>query len=479
MIALSAFAGARVGVLGLGRSGLAVARALKAGDAEVMAWDDGAAARAAAESAGLALGELARPREAESLDLLVVSPGIAHLHPEPHPAVAAAWAAGVPVDNDVGLCFRALAGLETPPRVVAVTGSNGKSTTAALIHHLLLAEGRPAQLGGNIGRAVFDLDPPQEDETLVLELSSYQIELARSLAPDISVFLNLSPDHLDRHGGIGGYFAAKRRLFELGAPERMVVGVDDDYGRFLANSLADRTEAAAPGNAPVIAVSAARKLATAPWSVFMAKAHLAEWRVGRQMAAIDLREAAGLVGQHNHQNACAAYAAVRALGLGPRQIGPGLLSFKGLAHRLERIAEIDGVLFVNDSKATNADAAEKALLAYDRIRWIAGGRAKEGGIASLAPQFGRIAHAYLIGEAANAFASTLGQTPHTLCGDLDTAFARALADAAPGDVVLLAPAAASFDQFSSFEARGEAFRALVSAASADRAGGTNREGSDR
>jgi UDP-N-acetylmuramoylalanine--D-glutamate ligase len=363
----------------------------------------------------------------------------------------------VAVDNDVGLLFRALVEAGGGARVAAVTGSNGKSTTAALLHHMLREAGRPAQLGGNIGRGVLDLDPPGEDETIVLELSSYQIELARSLAPDLAVFLNLTPDHLDRHGGIGGYFAAKRRLFELGAPERHVIGVDDRYGRFLAQSLGS-------DGAEVIRVAAGSRLRTAPWAVFMAKHHLSEWRGGRQIAAVDLRGAPALAGAHNHQNACAAWAAARALGLGPRQIEPALHSFPGLPHRMERVAEIGGVAFVNDSKATNADATEKALLAHERVRWIAGGRAKEGGIASLRPHFGRIAKAYLIGEAAEAFAATLGDVPHELCGDLAGAVARARAEAAPGETVLLSPAAASFDQFESFEARGEAFRAAVLAA---------------
>jgi len=445
-----------VGVLGLARSGLAVARALAAGGAEVLAWDDDDVPRARAEAEGLRLADLTRAREVEGLALLVVSPGVPHLYPEPHAAIRAAWAAGVPVDNDIGLYFQALAGVEGTPRIVAVTGSNGKSTTAALIHHILRGAGRPAQLGGNIGRAVFDLDAPEEGETIVLELSSYQIELARSLAPDIAVFLNLSPDHLDRHGGIGGYFAAKRRLFELGAPERAVVGVDDDHGRFLANSLREDRE-----GAPVIAIATSRKLQGRGWSVFMSKHHLSEWREGRQMAAIDLREAAGLKGTHNHQNACAAHAAARALGLGPRQIEPALLGFPGLAHRMERIAVAGGVAYVNDSKATNSDAAEKALMSFEHVRWIAGGRPKAGGIEALRPLFGRIAKAYLIGEGAQAFADTLGDTPHMIAGDLATALAAARAEAEPGDTILLSPAAASFDQFDSFEARGEAFRTLV------------------
>ncbi|MEO1532964.1 MAG: UDP-N-acetylmuramoyl-L-alanine--D-glutamate ligase [Pseudomonadota bacterium] len=458
MIPVRSYPGARVGVLGLGRSGLAAARALAAGEAEPLCWDDGEAARAAAEAEGFAVADLAKPREAGSLARLIVSPGIPHLYPEPHPAVAAAWAAGVPVDNDVGLFFQAIGATGAEVRVVAITGSNGKSTTTALLSHILATAGRPVQTGGNIGRAVLDLDPPADGETIVLELSSYQTDLARSLAPDLAVFLNLSPDHLDRHGGLGGYFAAKRRLFEAGAPERVVVGVDDAHGRFLANAVR------APGEGPdggVIEIATTARLRGEGWSVFMNKRFLTEWRKGAQVAAVDMDAAPALRGAHNHQNACAAWAAARALGLGPRVIEPALASFPGLAHRMERLGQVGGVVCVNDSKATNADAAEKALLAYEGIRWIAGGRAKEGGIGPLAPLMARVAKTYLIGEAEALFADQLGAAAHARCGTLEAAVDAALAEAAPGEVLLLSPAAASFDQFASFEARGEAFRALL------------------
>ncbi len=451
MIPVSAYEGKRVGVLGLGRSGLAAAKALRAGGAEPVCWDDGEVARA--NAAEFEVADITREREAAGLAALIVSPGIPHLYPAPHPAIARAWASGVPVDNDIGLFFGALAEIELDddpaPRVIAVTGSNGKSTTTALIHHVLRSAGRRTQMGGNIGRGVLDLDPPRPGEILVLELSSYQIELARRLAPDIALFLNLSPDHLDRHGGLGGYFAAKRRLFEIGAPETAIAGIDETEGRYLA-SICDN---------PVL-VSVSERPRGEARSVFMNRNHLTEWR-GRQISAFDIRGAPALLGRHNHQNACAAWAACRAVGLAPRQIEEGFASFPGLAHRMERLGTARGVTFVNDSKATNADAAEKALVSFERIRWIAGGQPKTGGIEPLRPHFGRIAKAYLIGDAAEQFAATLGDTPHAICGDLATAVARAAADAEPGDTVLLAPAGASFDQFADFEARGEAFRALV------------------
>lgn len=459
MIALPGFAGQTVGVLGLGRSGLATARALAAGGAEPRVWDDGAAARDAAAAEGLSLADLTRPREVSGLSALVVSPGVPHLFPAPHAAIEAAWAAGVPVDNEIGLFFSALAAGEADdlaegpaPRVVAITGSNGKSTTTALIAHILRIAGREVQEGGNIGLPALALDPPQPGSTVVLELSSYQIELARALAPDIAVFLNLSPDHLDRHGGMGGYFAAKRRLFEQGAPERCVIGVDEVYGRYLAAT-------AAAGTA--IPVSVTRKLRDSAHAVFMAGDFLSEWREGRQIASVDLRSAPALTGRHNHQNACAAWAAVRALGLGPRRIEAGLFSFPGLAHRMERLGRAREVLWVNDSKATNAEAAARALVCHDRVRWLAGGRPKEDGIADLAPYFGRVAKAYFFGEAAPVFAAQATGLPHGIYDDLAAATAAAAAEAEPGDTVLLSPAAASFDQFRDFEARGEAFRALA------------------
>lgn len=459
MIVVRAYEGQRVGVLGLGRSGLATAGALQAGGAIPVCWDDSPEGRKAGVHAGFEVRDITRERDMAELCALIVSPGIPHLYPAPHPAVACALAAGVPVDNDIGLFFREVAAWEpgiddegeADPLVVCVTGSNGKSTTSALIHHILHQNGRAAQLGGNIGVGVLDLEYPAADEIIVLELSSYQTDLARSLAPDIAVFLNLSDDHLDRHAGRGGYFAAKARLFEVGAPERAVIGVGEPEGRYLANRLAGIAE-------KVVQVGGRDG-----WTVSMKKAFLTERQNGKQLASLDLRAAPALRGAHNGQNACAAYAVCRLMGLGPKQIEAGLNSFAGLPHRLERIADIDGVTYVNDSKATNADAAEKALLSYDNIRWIAGGMAKEGGIAPLVPLLDRVKKTYLIGAAQADFAAQLGDAPHALCDTLEAAVAAAAAEANPGDVILLAPACASFDQFKSFEARGEAFRDAVQA----------------
>ena len=461
MIPVKGYEGRRVAVLGLGRSGLATARALVAGGAVALLWDDSPEARARAEAEGFALTDLSRQDAFDDVALLVTSPGIPHLYPAPHRLIARALEAGVPVDNDVGLFFRSYAtadwdGMDTAPRVVAVTGSNGKSTTTALIHHILQVAGRPAQMAGNIGRGVLDLDPAVDGEVVVLELSSYQTELARALTPDVAVFTNLSPDHLDRHNGMGGYFAAKRRLFAEGGPDRAVIGVDEGEGLFLANQLAE-----GPGDDRVIRISSRQKLDGFAWSVFARKGFLAEWRRGRQVASIDLRGVAGLPGAHNHQNACAAYAATRALGIAPKEIERAFHSFAGLPHRSQLVGERGGVRFINDSKATNVDSAAKALQAFPKIRWIAGGMGKEGGIAALAPVLGSVVKAYLIGHSARDFALQIGAVPHEICETMERAVARAAAEAEPGEVVLLAPAAASFDQYPNFEKRGEDFTARV------------------
>jgi UDP-N-acetylmuramoylalanine--D-glutamate ligase len=463
MIPVKGYKGAKVAVLGLGRSGLATAAALQAGGAEALLWDDSPEARGKAEAEGFTLTDLTRNTALDGVACLVTSPGIPHLYPAPHAVIARALEAGIPVDNDIGLFFQSAADgtwaeMETPPKLIAVTGSNGKSTTTALIHHILRVAGRPTQMAGNIGKGVLSIDPPQEGEVVVLELSSYQTELARALTPDIAVFTNLSADHLDRHGGMGGYFTAKARLFTQGGPDRAVVGVDEAEGQFLAGQLSQ-----GPEDDRVIRISSGQKLEGFGWSVFARKGFLAEWRKGRQVASVDLREVKGLPGAHNHQNACAAYAACRSLGLAPKLIEGALHSFAGLPHRSQLVGEKAGVRFVNDSKATNVDSAAKALQAFSRIRWIAGGLGKEGGIATLQPLLGPVVKAYLIGHSARDFALQLGATPHEICETMDRAVARATAEAEPGEVVLLAPAAASFDQYPNFEKRGEDFAARVRA----------------
>lgn len=463
MIPVKGVAGQNVAVLGLGRSGLSAARALREGGAEAICWDDNPAARATAEAEGFACRELTKQGAFDGISALIVSPGIAHLYPKPNPVIRAALMAGVPVDNDIGLFFRSVATSEwdefdTAPKVIAVTGSNGKSTTVALLHHILEHVGRNSQMAGNIGRGVLDIDPPVDGGVVVLELSSYQTDLARALTPDVAVFTNLTPDHLDRHAGMGGYFAAKRRLFAEGGPDRAVIGVDEDEGLFLAGQLSE-----GESDDRVIRISARQKLSSgAGWTVFARKGFLSEYRKGRQAGSIDLRDIPGLPGAHNHQNACAAYAAARTLGLAPRVIEAAMRTYPGLPHRSQRIAEADGVSYVNDSKATNVDSAAKALSAFKNIRWICGGLEKEGGLEALKGATDDVLKAYVIGREAAQFAMQL-DVEAEVCTTMAQAVARAMAEAGPGETVLLAPAAASFDQYDSFEKRGEDFIAEVTA----------------
>ncbi|MCF7748325.1 UDP-N-acetylmuramoyl-L-alanine--D-glutamate ligase [Sulfitobacter sp. M39] len=460
MIPVQGLTGAKVAILGLGRSGLSAARALAAGGALPVCWDDNPAARAAAQAEGFDCVDLGKAGVFDDIARLIVSPGIPHLYPAPNPVIVAAQDAGVPVDNDIGLFFQSFATLawdnfDVVPKIIAITGANGKSTTSALVHHILKHAGRPTQLAGNIGRGVLDIEPAIDGEVVVLELSSYQTDLARNLTPDVAVFTNLSPDHLDRHAGMGGYFAAKRRLFAEGGPDRAVIGVDEPEGRFLAGQL---SEGAADDR--VIRVSVDRKLTGLGWQVFARKGFLSEYRGGKQIGSIDLRSITGLPGAHNHQNACAAYAACRTLGFAPKIIEAAFHSFGGLPHRSQTVGEADGVRFVNDSKATNVDSAVKALAAFKNIRWICGGLEKEGGLGSLSEPLETVRKAYVIGREAAQFAMKLGVEAE-VCGTMDVAVARAVEDAEAGDVVLLAPAAASFDQYDSFERRGEDFVAQV------------------
>jgi UDP-N-acetylmuramoylalanine--D-glutamate ligase len=455
MINLASYKGIPVGVLGLGKSGLVAAQALTHGGAAVMAWDDNEAKREAAAASGVSIVDL-RSADLGAMPSLVLSPGIPHTHPKPHPVVARAREAGAEIIGDIEL----LARTQRDAFYIGITGTNGKSTTTALIGHILARAGRKVAIGGNLGTPALSLDPLGSDGLYVLEMSSYQLELTVSVGFDVALLLNVTPDHLERHGGMAGYIAAKKLIFRnQTASCAAIVGVDD------AISAAIRDELAAAGAQSVVPVSAERAVSG---GVYAAGGWLVD---DMERAAVPVVEMAGLArlpGTHNWQNAAAAYAATRHVGVAREAVTQSLHSFPGLAHRQELIATIDGVRYVNDSKATNADAAAKALACYETIYWIAGGLAKEGGIVSLSPYHDRIRHAFLIGEAAPAFADTLGSQVHHSCsGELATAVmaAHELArrEGRPDAVVLLSPAAASFDQFANFEARGDAFRRLVQA----------------
>jgi UDP-N-acetylmuramoylalanine--D-glutamate ligase len=457
MIRCTTFAGRKVAIFGLARSGIATGSALVAGGADVVCWDDGEAGRAAARQAGLPLVDLAAA-DWRQFAALVLAPGVPLTHPEPHWTVRKARGAGIEIIGDIELFFRERAKVAPGSPVVAVTGTNGKSTTTALIAHILRAAGRDVQMGGNIGTAILLLEPPARERFHVIEMSSFQIDLTPSLAPTVGVMLNISPDHLDRHGTLEAYAAIKARLAM--AADVSFVGIDDDVSRGIEVS---RLNTGLP-HFPVSQEAFA-------WGFYADGAEVCFRDLGGDTAEriADLSGIATLRGSHNAQNAAAAVGVASWFRVPADVIAGALKTFPGLPHRLEEVGRIGRALFINDSKATNADSTEKALASFaGDIFWIAGGLPKEGGIAPLARYFPRIARAYLIGEAADQFAATLdGTVAFERSGTLETAVEHAARDAALSGasepVVLLSPACASYDQFKSFEHRGDRFRELVGA----------------
>ncbi len=453
MIPVTACKGKKIAVFGLGGSGLVTAQALQAGGALVTACDDSPARMDAAQAKGVPVVDL-RQSDWSSFAALVLSPGVPLTHPQPHWTVELAKKAGIEIIGDIELFCRERALRAPDAPFVAITGTNGKSTTTALIAHLLREAGRDIQLGGNIGTAILELEPPATTRVHVIECSSFQIDLAPSLVPKVGVLLNLSPDHIDRHGTFERYAAIKAGMVRRA--NYAVLGDDDADTRSIAGGLPPAT---------TCRVSAHHVLAD---GLFSAGNTLMRAHNGAAAAIADLTGIRSLRGAHNAQNACAAVAAVEVLGLSDDEIRKGLKTFPGLPHRMEEIGHIGSTLFINDSKATNADSTEKALLSFGRIFWILGGKPKEGGITSLKPYFDKIEKAYLIGEATEEFAATLnGHVAFERCGVLREALARAAADAAASSasepVVLLSPACASYDQYTNFEVRGDEFRALVRA----------------
>jgi len=456
VIPVTTFAGKKVAVFGLGGSGLASASALLAGGGDVIAYDDNAQSVARANAAGIPTADL-HTIDWSRIAALLLAPGVPLTHPAPHWTVELARKSGVEVIGDVELFCRERRHLAPEVPFVAITGTNGKSTTTALIAHLAASVGLDAQLGGNIGTAILSLAPPRAGLVYVIECSSYQIDLAPSLDPSIGILINLSEDHLDRHGTMEHYAAVKERLV-AGVPPRgtAIVGVDDDWCRKIAGRL-ERS------GRRVVRISVRHELSN---SIYVTHQLIKRAASTGATVIADLGGIGSLRGLHNAQNAACASAAALALGLQPAAIQAGLRSFPGLAHRMEEIGRRGAVLFVNDSKATNADSAAQALACFGDIYWIAGGKPKTGGIESLRSFFPRIRKAYLIGEAAEEFAATLGASvPHEIDGTLDKALAAAARDAevsaASEPVVLLSPACASFDQYRNFEIRGAAFRDLV------------------
>lgn len=437
------------GVVGLGRSGMAAARSLSEGGARVIVWDDNADTRRKAGEAGFDTADLSNPHSLDGIEAIILSPGIPHTYPEPHPVAKAAKDAGIPLISDIEILWRT----ERSARFIGITGTNGKSTTTALTGHILRKAGQRAEVGGNIGISALDLSLLGAEGSYVLELSSYQLELCEKAVFNIAVLLNITPDHLDRHGGMDGYIAAKMHIFDRQTEgDTAIVAIDDERTAGIA-------EALTAGKRRVIPVSG--KIGV-PGGVYVENGILTDDTRNKAVKVLDLNEVPALPGAHNAQNAAAAYAVAVSCGLDPAVIAATIRSFPGLAHRQQRVAAIDGVLFVNDSKATNADATERALSSYERIFWIAGGREKEGGYANLEPYFGRIEHAFLIGEAAHNLAKTMdGKVAVTHSGTIEQAVIDAFVTAKKAGggnaVVLLSPACASFDQFNDFEERGRVF----------------------
>jgi UDP-N-acetylmuramoylalanine--D-glutamate ligase len=494
MIASPRFKDKTVFILGLGKSGCSTARALYQAGANVLVWDDQEKTRKARAAEGIPLANLDALKWKE-VDYFVLSPGIPHRYPAPHPLAAQAQEAGLSPINDLELLYQS----QPQACYMGITGTNGKSTTTSLIAHILKEVGKPVEVGGNLGIPVMDLKPLPPEGTYVLEVSSYQLETAPSLHFNISILLNITPDHLDRHGGFEGYVQSKRLLFQNATvQDTLVISVDDEPCRKIYEELK------ASSQVQLIPISVERVLSE---GIYVKDGLLYETQIGKldkhthstchpreggdpkqssgsdqyvmdsrfrgndniindveKDSIFDLNSLEHLRGKHNWQNVAAAYGALRVRGLEPQQVMPGITSFPGLAHRQEIIALHKNVLFVNDSKATNAEAVEKVFNSYPEasIYWLLGGRSKEGGIASLTPYFSKIQHGFIFGEATDLFAETLkGHVPYTLCASLEEAVYKAAAlafkEKKDSPMVLLSPACASFDQFKDFEARGHAF----------------------
>lgn len=455
MTPVTSFRGKTVAVFGLGASGIATAQALVAGGAKVIAWDDTASSVEKARAKNLDTKDL-REIDWSNVAALVLAPGVPLTHPAPHWSVGLARNAAIEVIGDIELFCRERKAIAPNAPFVAITGTNGKSTTTALTAHILQSAGREVALGGNLGTPILALDGPSPARVHVIECSSFQIDLAPSLDPSVGVLLNLSPDHIDRHGTFENYAAVKARLLAgVQASGTAVVGVDDNQ----CAAIADRAERA---GTRVVRISVRRPLAD---GIFLEGERIAFAQGGANLFSAALTGIGSLRGTHNAQNAACAFAVANALGISYEQIAAALKTFPGLAHRMEEVGRKGPVLFINDSKATNADAAARALASFTEIFWIAGGKPKEGGLTGLEGYFPRIKKAYLIGESAEAFSRQLGKVPHVISGTLEKALLEAAKDAEAANlqhpVVLLSPACASYDQFPNFEVRGDTFRSLV------------------
>lgn len=458
MINLKNLRDKKIGVLGLEKTGLSVVKAVQEVGGLLICWDDDKGKRDNLEKNGVTVGDLNDKNLIKELDLLVVSPGVPHLYPKPHPIIALAYKLNIRVDNDIGLFFSShieedYKTFNRPPKIIAITGSNGKSTATALAGHIFSRLFKDVEIGGNIGKPVLELSPPDEGSIRILELSSYQIELAKCLAPNIGAFINFSSDHLHRHGGLGGYFYAKARLFLENLIDMSVISIDTAEGLFLYQRL-NNTEN------KIIAISTKVDLKGYLWGVGLKGYFITEWKKGRQVYSFDLR---GL--DHNflilRETLLVVYALARTLGIAPKNILSNCEGFKPLAHRNEKVDVIDGVTFVNDSKATNVDATSYALKIHKNVHLILGGQAKENNFDQLKFNIENVSRIYLIGEAAPLIAKSFVDHKIEQCDTLNKAFDRAITNAKEGDTILFSPACASFDQYLNFEERGKHFISLV------------------
>ena len=446
-----------IAVLGLGLTGKSIINYFKNFGNELICWDDNIVKRNQFADQNIKIHDLSDPKIWLNIDLLLLSPGIPYLYPNAHPAVIQALNNSVRIDNDIGLFFENLKNKKKNTTIICVTGSNGKSTTASLINHVLLNLKKKSEVGGNIGRPVLELNTDGSNTFKVLELSSYQIEIANFLLPDIAIFLNLSNDHLDRHGGRGGYFKSKARLFNHGMPKYSIINVDQLEGKYLANSLEQNLKL----DTKVIQVSSKTNLKKSNWSITLTNGCIIERKNGVELFRSNISNFINLPGDHNQMNACIAYIACKLLQKAPLEILNKMKNFKALPHRSAFVRKIKDVTFINDSKATNMDSALKSISAYNNIRWIVGGQKKEGDYFKIQPYENKIKKIYIIGITAIALSKLFDGIKKSICNNLKKAVLEAYKDSEPGDTILLAPGCASFDQFKNFEDRGEKFCEIV------------------
>ena len=448
----------KVGVLGLGKTGLSVVNALQQAGALLVCWDDDKEKRVNLGVSGLTVEDLKNKNLLRELDLLIVSPGIPHLYPKPHPVVSLAYELNIRVDNDIGLFFSShiqdeYESFSTPPKIITITGSNGKSTATALAGHVFSKVFSDVEIGGNIGKPVLELSPLKEGSIRILELSSYQIELAKNLSPNFAAFINFASDHVERHGGLGGYFYGKARLFLENLTDMSVINIDTAEGLFLYQRLISSEN-------KIIAITSKLNVKNYLWAVSLKGYFITEWQKGRQIFSYDLRSLDNNL-MTLAESILVVYALARSYGIAPKNILSNCNGFMPLKHRNQKVDVIEGIAFINDSKATNVDATRHALKIYKNVHLILGGKAKENNFYQLQDSMENVSRIYPIGEAASLIASSFEGNKLEQFNTLDNAFDKALSHSRKGDTILFSPACASFDQYLNFEERGNHFISLV------------------